>query len=189
MKDKITSIIRPIPLSTYRVNYMFENIEDMLKGFEQDFGGVNLNPDFQRGHVWTEKQQRHFMENCIRRLVPESGLTIQFNCSHFSDIRDYKGELPKEVQCIDGLQRLTAIRKFMSGDFKVFGNFYRKDLEGTDFDLKRCINRITVIIFELQTRKELLQYYLDINTGGTVHTENEIAKVKRLLAKELYKDS
>jgi hypothetical protein len=40
------------------------------------------------------------------------------------------------------------------------------------------------IVNDLRTRKEVLQWYLDLNTGGTIHTSDEIEKVKRLLAAE-----
>lgn len=33
----------------------------------------------------------------------------------------------------------------------------------------------------LQTRKDMLQWYIDMNSGGTVHSEEEINRVKKLL--------
>jgi hypothetical protein len=35
-----------------------------------------------------------------------------------------------------------------------------------------------------KTRAEVLQWYLDLNTGGVVHTDEEIAKVERMLEAE-----
>jgi hypothetical protein len=43
---------------------------------------------------------------------------------------------------------------------------------------------IKLNINDLKTKKEVLQWYLDFNTGGTVHTEEEIVKVKKLLEQE-----
>ena len=37
---------------------------------------------------------------------------------------------------------------------------------------------------DLKTRKEVLQWYVDLNAGGTVHTEAEIDKVRKLLVLE-----
>jgi hypothetical protein len=37
---------------------------------------------------------------------------------------------------------------------------------------------------ELKTRREVLQWYLDLNAGGVVHTTKEIERVRELLAKE-----
>ena len=39
-------------------------------------------------------------------------------------------------------------------------------------------------INNLQTRKEVLQWYIELNSGGTVHTDAEIDRVKKLLRKE-----
>jgi hypothetical protein len=42
-------------------------------------------------------------------------------------------------------------------------------------------------INDLQYRREVLQWYLDMNTGGTVHSKEEIQRVKHLLEKERIK--
>jgi len=47
-------------------------------------------------------------------------------------------------------------------------------LRSSDANLKMNING-------LQTRKELLTWYLDLNDGGTVHTKEELDKVKEML--------
>lgn len=38
---------------------------------------------------------------------------------------------------------------------------------------------------DLKTRGEILQWYLDLNTGGTVHTEGELSKVKELITNKV----
>ena len=85
--------------------------------------GVDINPDFQRGHIWTEAQQVAYIENVLRRIVDESGLTIRFNCPTWREAK-LSGDLPDQVVCIDGLQRLTAIRKFISKELPIFGLEY-----------------------------------------------------------------
>ena len=37
---------------------------------------------------------------------------------------------------------------------------------------------------DLPTRKNVLQWYIEHNAGGTIHTEEEINRVKELLKKE-----
>ena len=59
----------------------------------------------------------------------------------------------------------------------MFG-YYRKDYTDRT-DMIRV--RFEFIVNNLQTRREVLQWYLDLNTGGTVHTSEEIKKVKNLL--------
>ena len=81
--------------------------------------------------------------------------------------------------CVDGLQRFTAIERFVNDEIKVFGCLF-SEYE----DSVRMSNTIKININDLQTREEVLQWYIDFNSGGTVHTDEEIDKVKMLLEKE-----
>lgn len=70
---------------------------------------------------------------------------------------------------------------FMSDELPCFG----RTLSGFTGRLHlRYYAGIKWRVFELQTRAEVLQYYLDMNAGGTPHTEAEIKRVRRLLEKE-----
>ena len=53
---KLEDIEKLMDKSSYEINVSFKQIERTLKEFEEDYG-LELNPDFQRGHVWTEEQQ------------------------------------------------------------------------------------------------------------------------------------
>lgn len=139
--------------------------------------GIELNPDFQRGHVWTEQQQAHYIENVLRRIVDESGLTIRFNCPSWRVDKPQDSDLKDQTVCIDGLQRLTSVRRFIAGELKVFG---------FDFNSlpRRVLLRdlqIVIKMYDFQYRKELLQFYLDINGCGTPHSENELSRVRGLM--------
>lgn len=99
---------------TYNVNMSFpyllkwidENIEEL---------GLQLNPDFQRGNVWLEQQQIAYIEYLIKG--GKSARIIYFN--HPNWMGSFKGEFV----CVDGLQRLTAIQKFMKNELPVFGHY------------------------------------------------------------------
>ena len=177
--DEFLKIVNPLerPLRTF--NCGFSYLETWLK-LENEEGaphGVNLIPDFQRGHVWTEVQQVHYIENVLRRIVDESGLTIRFNCPSWRNDKAKDSDLIDQTVCIDGLQRLTAIRRFIAGELKIFG-FDFKDLP------QRIILRdLTVVLklYDFQYERELLQYYIDINNGGTAHSDVEIRRVKGML--------
>lgn len=81
------------------------------------------------------------------------------------------------MYCVDGLQRLTAMRRFLKNEIPIFGT-YCNEFEDSNalysFSLKFNVNC-------LQTRKDMLQWYIDMNSGGTVHSEEEINRVKKLL--------
>lgn len=173
----INALVRPLSAARYEVDVSWFHIERQLADLSADYG-LNLVPDFQRGHVWTAGQQQAFIENVMRGVVPTSGLMVAFNCPHWDDSA-YQGELPREVQCVDGLQRLTAIRAFLAGKVRPFG-LGLADLEGTDYDVRRICFRIRMAVHTFQSRAELLQHYLDINAGGTPHSEDEITRVREL---------
>lgn len=89
-------------------------------------------------------------------------------------IEIFKAKEEGEFVCVDGLQRLSAIIAFLNNEIPAFDILY-KDFEGN------TSVSISVRINDLKTRKEVLQWYIDLNTGGTIHTEEEIEKVKKLL--------
>lgn len=57
-----------IPLTsqgTYEVNVRFRNFKSTIDEYVNDYG-LQLNPDFQRGHVWNENQERSYIEFILR---------------------------------------------------------------------------------------------------------------------------
>lgn len=145
----------------YAVKWIDEQITDC---------GLQLNPDFQRGHVWTQEQQIKYIEYLLRG--GKSARTIYFNQSGW--MRDFKGDFV----CVDGLQRLTAVIKFINNEIPVFGYYYN-EFEDRLHNVDLIFN-----VNNLKTRKEVLQWYIEFNSGGTIHTEEEINRVKKLLEQE-----
>jgi uncharacterized protein with ParB-like and HNH nuclease domain len=160
----------------YEVNIGLKYLETTLKDYEESYG-LELNPDFQRGHVWTEDQQIAFVEFFLKG--GKTARVMYFNCPSFS--RSIK-ENDSPMVCVDGLQRLTALRRFLNNEIKVFG-LYLDDFEDKDIMLRK-IGNLRFNINNLQTKKEVLQWYLDFNTGGTVHSKEEIERVEKLLEEE-----
>lgn len=154
----------------YQVNQSWDSLETWIERQTKQ-NGLNLDPDFQRAHVWTEQQQIAYVEFCLRGGKHSN--ILRFNCVGW--MHDFRG--PFEL--VDGKQRLEAVRKFLRNDLPAFGhtfNEYEDRLHwNTDF---------IIVVNDLATRRDVLQWYLDINTGGVVHTNEEIEKVRRLLAKE-----
>jgi uncharacterized protein with ParB-like and HNH nuclease domain len=168
-----------IPRFTRDGNYQVDYPLDHLIGFidnEVNTQGLQLNPDFQRGNVWSEEQQIRFMEFILRG--GKTARIIYFNCPSWNrSVAD--GEYDDYV-CVDGLQRITAIRRFMNNEIKVFGSYLN---EFTD-KMRIMQDTMKVNINDLKSKKEVLQWYLDFNTGGTVHSNDEIERVRKLLEAE-----
>ena len=95
----------------------------------------------------------------------------------------------KELSKIDGIlydgkQRLAAILSFLMGEFSVDYNgeeYYVNNIQaGT---LKRMLNKsISVYETNFTTKKELLEFYITINTTQTKHSDEDIKKAQELLA-------
>lgn len=174
-------IIRPLPQPRYTIDVAFRSIERVLSGYDKDWGGINLAPDFQRGHAWSLEQRIAYMEGIFRGSVGSSLRIIQFNAPHWENDR-HCGELPDEIQIVDGLQRLTTVRMFLAEEFAIFGNLKASDLDGSHYAVNRHVYSLQFSIHSFVTRADLLRYYLAINSGGTPHSASEIERVKGLLA-------
>lgn len=177
--------VRPLRQATYRVNMSLARIESGIEDLAGDAkimgGELQLCPDFQRGHVWDEDKQVAYVENLFRGTAPT---LIRMNCAGWNGKTGTDGDLnPADVVCIDGLQRLTALRRFMKDEFKVFGQYLASEMKGTPFDPNRMTSwTIELEVFDIASRAELLQFYIDINRGGVVHSDEEIERVRGLLA-------
>ena len=158
----------------YNVNVEWRDLLETLEHYQDSRDGLcvlDLDPDFQRGYVWTEAQQIAYVE--YRLKGGGAGVNrILFNCV------GHMGSYLGPFQIVDGKQRLNSAMRFLKNEIPAFGYYYveyEDRLRNVDFIFN---------INKLETRKEVLQWYLDLNTGGTVHTSSEIEKVKRLIAEE-----
>lgn len=135
--------------------------------------GLQLNPDFQRGHVWTQEQQIKFLEFVLRG--GKTGRTLYFNNPHWHICRPKTGY--SDFVCVDGLQRITAIQRFMHDEIRVFGLLY-SEFEG-ETDLIR--HGMEVNVNDLKTKREVLEWYIQMNAGGTPHSLDELQRVQKLM--------
>ena len=160
----------------YECNYTMVDLVRRIKEWEKE-EYLEMNPDFQRGNIWTEQQKIAYIEFLLKG--GNTGLIFYFNNKHWNN---YKPAQKGIFVCVDGLQRITAITDFVENKIKAFGYYF------DEFEDKKIFNRryleLKININDLQTRKEILQWYLDFNIGGTVHSQDEIERVKGLLKKE-----
>jgi len=153
----------------YEVSQPLLYLDEVIERYEKY--GLNLDVEFQRAHVWSEDQQIAFVEFILR-----GGQTQPLLFNHPNWLGSWKGNMV----LVDGKQRLTALLKFIKNDLKVFGGYTKDKIDGLGL---RGID-IKVNVNNLKTMKEVYQWYIELNSGGTPHTEDEINKVKKLL-KEL----
>ena len=177
MTDKITRYI-DIPQFTrdgnWQADFDFLGLVDFMKE-EINTQGLQLNPDFQRGHVWTDAQQIAFLEYFLKG--GKSGRIIYLNKPDWYN-RVSQGAYNDYV-CVDGLQRYTAIERFVNNEIPVFGSL-KKEFT----DKLRMRNTIQLNINDLKSKKEVLTWYIGMNAGGTPHSQEEINRVQQLLESE-----
>lgn len=160
----------------YAVDVSLDYLEDHLSHFsktmDDDPERFQLDPDFQRGHVWTRDKQIAYVTYLLRGGT--SSRSIYFNCPGW--MNSFRGPMV----LVDGKQRIEACRAFLRDELPVFGSVF------SEFEDPRCLTRVNLRfhVNDLKTRAEVLQWYLDLNSGGVVHTTEELEKVKALLAAE-----
>ena len=134
---------------------------------------VDMNPDFQRGHVWTEAQQIAWVEFYLRG--GKTGRVLYFNCPSWQK----SNHNYDEFVIVDGKQRYEALRRFVQDEIEVFGSRYSEFT-----DCVRVHHSIKININDLPTRRDVLRWYLEMNSGGTPHAQSELSRVKQLLEAE-----
>jgi len=82
-------------------------------------GDIDLQPDFQRGEVWSTSKRQKLIDSILRNW-------------HVPPIHVILDEEEQRVSVLDGQQRLAAIRDFLTGDLVVNG-----DIEPLDSQIKR----------------------------------------------------
>ena len=142
---------------------------------EHDGFVVDIDPDFQRVHVWTEQQQRAYIEYLLLGGRVNSG--ILFSCV---------GENPRNARLwslTDGKQRLMAVRRFTSDDLRVFAD--SKRWEGYRYseieDMHLVQPMFSIDVVEVPTREAQLRLYLALNRGGTPHSLDELSRVEAMI--------
>lgn len=83
----------------YHVNMDIRRIPKWIEG-EQKEMNLQLNPTFQRGHVWTEEQQIAWLEFFLKG--GKSGNIVYFNCPSWH--HEVKSGEYDDYVCVDGLQ-------------------------------------------------------------------------------------
>lgn len=160
------------PWPPYRIDLDWRHLEEWI---ENNGESLDLDPDFQRAHVWTPEQQAAYVE--FRLRGGRSGADIFLNCHNYS----FGVRSPGCIVLVDGKQRVEAVRAFLRDEVPIFGGCVFSAFEG----------RLPIFqasfgwhINDLRTRADVLRWYLEINATGTPHTQAELEHVEMLLQKE-----
>lgn len=178
------------PLVNHNLQATNRNMRDLL-GFVRD-GHLNLDPPYQRGHVWTMDQRVALIKSLLLG-VPVAALVL--NVRDGAHWRRDGGEI---YACIDGKQRLTTVGMFFDGDIEVPRDWFEPDwiddsctwrgadmVSWVNFELhaKRYMGQgfnIPVAEARLGSLAEEAEIYMLINGAGTAHTTEDLDKARRV---------
>jgi len=157
-----------IRIVTEQARYPVKSIKSMLDG-----GDYKLNPEYQRRKRWDNGRKSRLMESFIMNVPLPPVFLYEYDYSKY--------------EVMDGLQRLTTIYDFYSGNFALEELEYWKELEGKRYDdlpieVRKGIDRryVSSIVLLEETAKseeeaeELKQIVFErLNSGGEKLTPQE----------------
>lgn len=157
-----------IRIVTEQARYPVKSIKSMLDG-----GDYKLNPEYQRRKRWDNGRKSRLIESFIMNVPLPPIFLYEYDYSKF--------------EVMDGLQRLTTVFDFYSGNFALEDLGYWKELEGKKYDelpeeIQKGIDRryISSIVLLEETAKtpeeaeELKQIVFErLNSGGEKLTPQE----------------
>ena len=154
----------PEKIRIHTKHYSLRQVVDMVGDRDLD-----LAPDFQRGYVWKESQRGSLIESLL--------LGIPLPSFYFNEDPDGR------MQVVDGVQRLTTITKFVTGEsFELRELTYLHDLEGRAFAQLDGVFRRRLLgsqfvahVIDPQTPYRVkFDIFRRLNTGGTPLSAQEI---------------
>ena len=167
-EEKEARITQPFDTRAIRIESKSGNMNTLLSRLEND--EIDLEPDFQRlGGIWNKKNQSRLMESLMLR--------IPIPAFYFDGTDDEKWLV------VDGLQRLTAIRRFViDPDLKLCDLEYLKEHEGKTFSelprpLQRAIREADLVWYLIMPGTPdnvKFDVFRRINTGGLPLSSQEI---------------
>tara|TARA_B100002019_G_scaffold284990_1_gene293406 strand:+ start:764 stop:1270 length:507 start_codon:yes stop_codon:yes gene_type:complete len=149
------------------ISFFLLNIEDET---------LDLNADYQRGHVWSLEQKQNLILSIFNGL-PIDNISLVYNERN-----------NHSIEVVDGKQRITAIYGFFKNEFPIIVNgseYFFKDLE--KFDQRAFKNTVTIPVNFIKSsisELEKFKYFYTINFTGTEQSEEHrqfiIDKIKEL---------
>jgi hypothetical protein len=154
-------------LNLYPIDYPFETL---IQRANSNPPKLILNPEFQRKYKWDKdgnERSSKFIESCLMR-IPLPACYFAENDNGYHDV-------------IDGVQRITTIKKFFNDEFKLEGMTVFRELEGKLFselgDYKNELESTTIrcVILRKENPKELVkEIFARLNQGAVQLSDQEI---------------
>ena len=151
---------QPFDAEKIRVDQQMLSVKYMLELMDQNL--IELNPGYQRRRVWKDNKKKSL-------LIESLMLRIPIPAFYFYENEDGK------YQVIDGQQRLTTIKEFVDGKFRLTGleylgkDYNKKRFENLDTKYAQRIYRTQIAVNILDARSPrnvIYDIFRRVNTGG-----------------------
>lgn len=172
--DATSSVVPPPDIVAFNEQ---RSCADIYRMYEKK--QIDINPDFQRGEVWSNRSQTLFIDSLIKQLpIPSMCISL--------DIKTQKRLV------IDGLQRITSIVKFLDTskdwklskmedvDVRISGKSI-SEIKKDNNSLFEILENVTIPITVLRCdygnkehMKYLFQIFYRLNSGGNKLYNQEI---------------
>ena len=81
----------------------------------------------------------------------------------------------------NGMEVYFYVNKNIHNNYVTFTTKYGSVYNEFEDEPRHITTRLSVHINDLQYEKDVLQWYVEMNEGGTPHTQEEIDKVKKMI--------
>jgi hypothetical protein len=171
------------PTAHYQINVAWGDLEWHLARHTAPDYGLDLDPPWQRAHVWTPEQRVRYIEHVLKG--GEVGRNVTIVCREWGLTYPVPG-----YALLDGKQRIETVRAFLRGEVRVFPDAARpegyaiQDFKGAARGLSFEYDFLWRVVI-CKTPADVIALYLAINAGGTPHTAEELERVRQMHAEEL----
>jgi hypothetical protein len=148
-------------------SYSSRPIVSLLRSYYSS--GIDLEPDYQRGNVWTPEQEYMLIDSIYKNIDIGKFTVIR---------RSFKKRLSHYYEMLDGKQRLIALLRFYESRFRYKGKYFH---ELCTRDQGHFTN-YSVNYSECKplTDEQKYRYFLKLNTSGKPVDSSHIEKVEKL---------
>ena len=153
------------------INYRIHQVDRI----GTDEGGLNMDPLYQRGHVWDTRHESEFIGYLLKGGKSGPIWVNRYETAKTGG-KDY---INKECTVIDGKQRLTALIRWAQGEIPAL--LYGREIWYRELsEIDRRGLPVLDVIYVNMTEKEQMKLYLNLN-GGVAHTDAELDRVRGLI--------
>ena len=135
--------------------------------------GVDFNPDYQRGYVWTQEDKELLLDSVFKNIDIGKFVFIRLSDAEWME-RNFGYEI------LDGKQRLSTLIEFYENKLAYKGKYFN-DLSGKD---KGVFKSHTVSVAEVNEtdKKTVLKYFLMLNRTGKAMDKTHLKAIEDMLS-------